>query len=111
MRHTVCCSKGHRWALDQILEYSHEFQVGIPMTREFRCPDCNEPMNLTIAVGVCMRNQADPLVCPDCGEQMVKTAIEHEDGSGWLCGWTCGCEYKRPKEETSATTPKSKKGR
>ena len=29
--------------------------------------------------------------CPDCGEVMVKTHIETEDG-GWITGWLCGCK-------------------
>lgn len=32
--------------------------------------------------------------CPDCREVMVKSWIECEDGSGFYCGWLCGC--KRP---------------
>jgi len=28
--------------------------------------------------------------CPDCGEVMVKSHIETDDG--WLVGWLCGCQ-------------------
>lgn len=30
--------------------------------------------------------------CPDCGEQMVKSFTECDDGSDWYCGWLCGCK-------------------
>lgn len=30
--------------------------------------------------------------CPFCREDMVRTFIECEDGSGWYCGWLCGCK-------------------
>ena len=30
--------------------------------------------------------------CPDCKEKMVKTFIKCHDGSGYYCGWLCGCE-------------------
>ena len=28
--------------------------------------------------------------CPDCGEVMVKTRVEIDDGQ-WIHGWLCGC--------------------
>ena len=31
------------------------------------------------------------MICPDCGEQMVKADIECEDMSGWYVAWICGC--------------------
>lgn len=31
------------------------------------------------------------LECPDCGKNMIKTAIQLEDLSGWIVGWTCEC--------------------
>ena len=33
-------------------------------------------------------------VCPDCGEVMTKFHKELSDGSGWITGWLCKCEYK-----------------
>lgn len=32
------------------------------------------------------------MICPDCKEKMVKSWIECDDGSGWYCGWLCGCK-------------------
>ena len=29
--------------------------------------------------------------CPDCGQEMVKTRRQLEDGS-WMTFWLCGCE-------------------
>lgn len=31
------------------------------------------------------------MICPDCGDEMTKTAIQHEDCSGWFVGWLCSC--------------------
>ena len=31
------------------------------------------------------------MICPDCGEQMIKSDIECEDMSGWYVAWICGC--------------------
>lgn len=31
-------------------------------------------------------------VCPDCNEALTKSFIECDDGSGWYCGWLCGCK-------------------
>lgn len=38
-------------------------------------------------------NKSRDPICPDCNEGMVKTHIEHDDGSGWFSGWGCGCKY------------------
>ena len=32
------------------------------------------------------------MICPDCGAKMMKTAIQHDDCSGWMVGWLCECE-------------------
>ena len=37
-------------------------------------------------------------ICPDCKSIMVKTHIEHEDGSGWFSGWGCECQYEPNKD-------------
>jgi len=33
----------------------------------------------------------DIIRCPDCNAIMVKTKIQCEDLSGWICGWICEC--------------------
>ena len=33
-------------------------------------------------------------ICPDCNEVMAKFNKELEDGSGWIVGWLCKCNYK-----------------
>ena len=30
--------------------------------------------------------------CHDCKTEMVKTFVEHDDGSGWLGCWSCECK-------------------
>jgi hypothetical protein len=30
--------------------------------------------------------------CPYCFQKLIPFAIEHEDGSGWVVGWTCNCD-------------------
>ena len=32
------------------------------------------------------------MTCPHCGDEMLKTAIQCEDLSGWLVGWLCECD-------------------
>lgn len=32
------------------------------------------------------------MICPDCGEECVKMAIEQSDCSGWLVAWVCECD-------------------
>jgi hypothetical protein len=39
-------------------------------------------------------------ICPRCGKPMIKTYIECDDHSGWMCGFTCTCY--RPDEEAFA---------
>lgn len=31
--------------------------------------------------------------CPYCGEETVAISVECHDKSGWICGWTCNCEF------------------
>lgn len=31
-------------------------------------------------------------ICPHCGAEMLKVAIQNHDCSGWIVGWTCNCE-------------------
>lgn len=33
----------------------------------------------------------DRPVCPHCGAEMVKEAIQLSDLSGWTVGWSCEC--------------------
>ena len=32
--------------------------------------------------------------CPDCGDEMVKSAVQVSDMSGWHVGWLCNCEVE-----------------
>lgn len=34
------------------------------------------------------------LICPICSEVMVPSSNAYEDGSGWSCGYICGCTPK-----------------
>lgn len=33
------------------------------------------------------------VICPRCHTPMVKTFMAYEDGSGWLCCFTCNCYH------------------
>jgi hypothetical protein len=44
-------------------------------------------------------------ICPRCCSPMVKTYIECDDHSGWMCTFTCSCY--RPDEEAFAAEHKS----
>jgi len=44
--------------------------------------------------------------CPYCQEKTVPFTIEHDDGSGWMAGWTCNCEVLKHIEQcTGITSP------
>lgn len=34
--------------------------------------------------------------CPFCHDSMIRTHIEHSDGSGWMHCWACDCEGSDP---------------
>jgi len=36
--------------------------------------------------------------CPYCGEQTIPFDLQHDDGSGWMIGWTCNCQVVRDME-------------
>ena len=44
------------------------------------------------------KNNRRNLVCPDCGEEMVKAKYETEEGD-WIYVWLCGCKVKDEKKK------------